>query len=126
MKKFIFILSIILLVGCMEDPYKKYGYNTKTKIPVQTTPENPVPQKKETFRERTTREFDYHNTRLYDLKGREIGSVNTYKGTYDGHEFYVFSGPDKMSVVPVAMVEYYENLLKQYEAQQVYNSGEGW
>ena len=51
---------------------------------------------------------------------------DAYKGEFDGHEFYVFMGPDKMSVIPVVMVEYYENLMKEYETQQVHNPGEGW
>ena len=128
MKKLILILSIILLVGCVEDPYKRYGYNTKTKIPVQTTPENPVPQKK-TLTEKAAereREFESTNVTLYSTTGKKRGYIDAYKGEYDGHKFYIFLGTDKMSVVPEAMVEYYEIFLKEYETQQVHNSCKEW
>ena len=122
------VLSIILLVGCTNDPNKGYGYNTKTEIPVQTTPENNVPQKKTLAEKAAEREMVYGSTTmtLYSTTGKRRGYSDAYKGEFDGHEFYVFMGPDKMSVIPVAMVEYYENLMKEYETQQVYNPGEGW
>ena len=58
------------------------------------------------------RELESTTVTLYSTTGRKRGYIDAYKGEYDGHKFYIFLGTDKMTVIPEAMVEYYENLLK--------------
>ena len=115
MKKLILILSVLLLVAC-SGGNRGYGYNVKTEIPTQTPQTNTNTQKSEGFFERTSRRERERTMYLYNPSGDSYGaSIYVYKGTYDGHDFYVFQDGDGLSVIPVAMCEYYENLLKSEE-----------
>ena len=112
MKKLILILAILLLVAC-SGGNKGYGYNVKSESPTQTSQSNTNTQKSEGFFEKSSRRVRERTMYLYSPSGESYSeSIYVYKGTYDGHDFYVFRDGNELRVVPVALCEYYENLLK--------------
>lgn len=109
MKKLILILSIILFIGCSDNTNKGYGYDVKTK----TTSVDSTKQKMGDFWEKAITREESRTMKLYNLNGGVDGIIRAYKGEYDGCEFYIFSSGDGLSVIPVAMCKYYEEILNQ-------------
>ena len=108
MKKLILLLSILLLVGCSSNQNMGYGYNTKTSTPVQVDTNSSgyhQPQEKKSWWERAAETANAQYMDLYDVNGNEtVYSIRAFKGTYDGHVFYVFKMGDQFCVVPMSIV----------------------
>lgn len=82
------LLVLSLVVSCGPDQSKGYGYNTKTEHP-ETVPSDTVSRKTDR-NGRPQRKQTSHTMNLYDLDGNFRTYISAYKGTFDGHTFYLF------------------------------------
>lgn len=90
MKKILIaICAVLVLMGCVQDKNRGYGYEVKTEIPVTDTLTHP--QEKESWATRAARNTEARYMDLYDLNGKKADYCRVLKGTFDGHTWYVFT-----------------------------------
>ena len=97
MKRFlllVFTITLLFIAGC-ESGNQGYGYSVKASQSAETHPVEAT-KKKSSYWDR----YEAHTLHLYDVDGRQCGSINAYKGEYDGKKWYIFIGGDgRMTVV---------------------------